>query len=455
MTFLLNNASANTALLSLQMTQKNLATTQSQLSTGLAVENASDNASYWSIAKTMSSDNGALGAVKSSLAVSASLISTNTSALSASISVVNKIKDELVAAQATGADLTSIGSSITAAQQNLRTIISANSTNGQNLLEGTAGKNEQDAALKAAQDYYGVGTMGSETAYCKTLKDAIDVANTNAGADLTGTATDNLTKAVKAMGTMGSASVSGAMDTYVTALGTYQALASPSAADKKILSDAYTTFKAAAQAVEDAGGATVAQYTALANAKQTASVLNASTPGQTAKTISTELDGSGSLANSGSLSIISGYTNAGGVSSVSLKTLNTTLIDHSSPGYANVGILTKGGTSSTGASVMTMSVSATTTGSDLAAMLSDVDAALKSMSSAATALGAATNVITTQQSFLATMQTNLDNGVASLVDADMNQVSTRLQALQTQQQLGVQSLSIANQSTQMILKLFQ
>jgi flagellin len=77
------------------------------------------------------------------------------------------------------------------------------------------------------------------------------------------------------------------------------------------------------------------------------------------------------------------------------------------------------------------------------------------MNTAATTLGAATNEISTQQTFLSSMQTNLTNGVASLVDADMNQVSTRLQALQTQQQLGVQSLSIANQSSQMILKLFQ
>jgi flagellin len=45
-------------------------------------------------------------------------------------------------------------------------------------------------------------------------------------------------------------------------------------------------------------------------------------------------------------------------------------------------------------------------------------------------------------------------GVGSLVDADMNQESTRLQALQVQQQLGIQSLSIANQSAQAILKLF-
>jgi flagellin len=88
-------------------------------------------------------------------------------------------------------------------------------------------------------------------------------------------------------------------------------------------------------------------------------------------------------------------------------------------------------------------------------MLADADKALSSMRTAATTLGAATNEITTQQTFLSSMQTNLTNGVASLVDADMNQVSTRLQALQTQQQLGVQSLSIANQSSQMILKLFQ
>jgi flagellin len=88
-------------------------------------------------------------------------------------------------------------------------------------------------------------------------------------------------------------------------------------------------------------------------------------------------------------------------------------------------------------------------------MLTDVQTALNSMNTAATTLGAATTQIDTQQNFLASMQTNLTNSVGSLVDADMNQVSTRLQALQTQQQLGVQSLSIANQSSQMILKLFQ
>ena len=52
------------------------------------------------------------------------------------------------------------------------------------------------------------------------------------------------------------------------------------------------------------------------------------------------------------------------------------------------------------------------------------------------------------------LTTNYALGISSLVDADMNVASTRLQALQTQQQLGIQSLSIANQNSQLILKLF-
>ncbi len=49
----------------------------------------------------------------------------------------------------------------------------------------------------------------------------------------------------------------------------------------------------------------------------------------------------------------------------------------------------------------------------------------------------------------------IDKGVGRLVDADMNEASTRLKALQTQEQLSVQALSIANTSADAILSLFQ
>jgi flagellin len=83
-----------------------------------------------------------------------------------------------------------------------------------------------------------------------------------------------------------------------------------------------------------------------------------------------------------------------------------------------------------------------------------VETALKAVRDYAVELGAAKNQITAQQTFLGVLSESLTNTVSTLVDADMNEASTRLQALQTQQQLGVQSLSIANQNSQMILKLF-
>ena len=61
--------------------------------------------------------------------------------------------------------------------------------------------------------------------------------------------------------------------------------------------------------------------------------------------------------------------------------------------------------------------------------------------------------MTAASTFNSELTTNL-NGVAGLVDADMNTASTQLQALQTQEQLGIQSLSIANQNASLILKLF-
>jgi len=84
-----------------------------------------------------------------------------------------------------------------------------------------------------------------------------------------------------------------------------------------------------------------------------------------------------------------------------------------------------------------------------------VDAAISNVTQAASAIGTARSRITSQSTFIASLQSSIDTGVGSMVNADLNTASTRLQALQVQQQLGVQSLAIANQSAQSILKLFQ
>ncbi|WP_334145585.1 flagellin N-terminal helical domain-containing protein [Hyphomicrobium sp.] len=91
----------------------------------------------------------------------------------------------------------------------------------------------------------------------------------------------------------------------------------------------------------------------------------------------------------------------------------------------------------------------------LVAMAEGVDAALKTMTDAATLLGAAKSRTSQQKDFVNKLMDSIDTGIGQLVDADMNEESTRLQALQVRQQLGVQALGIANQSAQMILRLFQ
>ncbi|TPN35494.1 flagellin [Mesorhizobium sp. B2-3-3] len=93
--------------------------------------------------------------------------------------------------------------------------------------------------------------------------------------------------------------------------------------------------------------------------------------------------------------------------------------------------------------------------SQISQMMTVVDAALKDMTTAATKLGAAKSSIDLQKTFTSSLMDSIDRGVGQLVDADMNKESTRLQALQVQQQLGVQALSIANGSSQSILSLFR
>lgn len=70
-------------------------------------------------------------------------------------------------------------------------------------------------------------------------------------------------------------------------------------------------------------------------------------------------------------------------------------------------------------------------------------------------LGSSGKRIADQANFVGKLADSLKVGIGSLVDADMEEASARLQALQTQQQLGIQALSIANQSPSAILSLFR
>jgi flagellin len=92
---------------------------------------------------------------------------------------------------------------------------------------------------------------------------------------------------------------------------------------------------------------------------------------------------------------------------------------------------------------------------DLEQMIGYVDEAIQSMTTSAATIGSAKQRVSLQKDFVSALSDAISRGVGSLVDADMTEESTRLQALQVQQQLGTQALSIANQGAQSILSLFR
>ena len=106
-------------------------------------------------------------------------------------------------------------------------------------------------------------------------------------------------------------------------------------------------------------------------------------------------------------------------------------------------------------SVMSVKLTSMSTTGQISAYLDQVESALGEMTIAGAALGAMITRIELQDDFAAKLSDAIESGVSRLVDADMEEESAKLSALQTQQQLAIQSLSIANSSSSNILTLFQ
>jgi len=297
MTSINTNNSAMAALQTLRNVNSNLSSTQAAVSSGLRVGKAADNAAYWSIATTMKSDNSALSAVSDALGMGAAKVDTAYTAVQSSIDVVSEIKAKLVAATEDGVDKGKINDEIKQLQQQLTSIASSASFNGENWVSttGAAGK-----------------TMSVVSSFIRT-----------------------------------------------------------------------------------AGGVSVST---------------------------------------------AGYT----------STADDYLFANGSDG-----ILDRDGTGTVTASLSTFSISSTNTKGDIDGLITDAENALKSMTSLGSKLGSLQKGIDLQTDFVSKLSDSIDSGVGRLVDANMEEESSKLSALQTQQQLAIQSLSIANSSSQNILSLFR
>jgi flagellin len=88
-------------------------------------------------------------------------------------------------------------------------------------------------------------------------------------------------------------------------------------------------------------------------------------------------------------------------------------------------------------------------------MVSTIQSAITNVNAALGQLGTGATALQNQLTFVQNLQDTLDIGVGNLVNANMGKESAQLTALQTKQQLGIQALSIANQSSQTLLSLFR
>jgi len=352
---LLTNASAMTALQTLNMTNKNLATTQSRIATGLRVNDASDGAAYWSIATTMRSDNEALSAVKDALGLGAATVDTAFTSMNNAIGQMNSIKKLVTAASEGTLDKGKLQSDISQVQDQLRTNAEAASFNGVNWVA----QDTSSADNNTVKDVVGGFTRDTSgnVAVQKIAVDTSDAILVDANTNLTSTTTGNI-----------------------------------GILTKDIMVGAGNLAALAQTAFADLGGTGAVDFSNLRNRSDTTVPPAAVT-----------------------------------------ATTNMSMLD--------IDISQLGETDNDKAI--------------LSAVGQIIDNTLAEMTDAATTLGSTKSRIDAQATFTQNLSDSIARGIGQLVDADMNAESTRLQALQTQQQLGIQALSIANSNSQNILSLFR
>jgi len=430
MSSLLTNTASMAALQTLRSINDQMSVTQNRISSGLRVDTASDNAAYWSIATTMRSDNAAMSTVSDALGLGAAQVDVAYTAMDSVKDTLDSIKQKITAASQPGIDKSKIQSEIKQLQNDLKTYAGSASFSGSNWLSVDKTGSEKIVAsfTRDADGGIALGTIDVDTS--KTaLFNADTATDAQAGILQKGgalTATGGLTDVAEAAGTSAGAA---ATATVFTGLGTGLTLDDDDLIKFDLVfngeSKTVTIDKATVNEALSATDGTVANATAMAVVVSLA-LENAG--------FEVNATGDVTVAASGTGVVI---THATDTTTSTLEVKNSTTSNNGNTFDATTFDITNA------------------TADDLNTYLQGIDAMFSKVTSAASDLGAIKTRISNQGDFVGKLMDAVDRGVGQLVDADMNAESTRLKALQTQQQLGIQALSIANSSSQNILSLFR
>ncbi|MFG1430638.1 flagellin [Xanthobacter sp. V2C-8] len=376
MTSIITNNSATVALQTLRSINNDLETTNNRVSTGKKINDASDSASYWTIATTLTSDNSALKGVTDAMALDSNAVTTASKGVSQVITDLNTIKTALASAMSANADRGALQKNISAALTNISTAATSS-------ISGSAGDNW-------------LSVNSDTTVNASYTNDKQLLASFSRSGDTVNVATTSIDT--------GEFRLFDARETSaVTTTGTSSTIQSR-------VSDIITNSSVA---------------------------LN-TTSNQKAVTVT--------LATGGSFSGVRGFMDT-----------------RYQIEYTEVGAT---GTSSTSAASMAGTEGVSLATLDISKLgdndrdliqgyLKLVDATIKAVTAGGATLGANASRLTSQQNFANSLIDLNKSSIGTLVDADMEEESTRLKALQTQQSLAIQSLSIANSSSSNVLQLFR
>jgi flagellin len=514
MTSILTNVSAMAAIQTLRSINTNMETTQARVSSGLRVGTASDNAAYWSIATTMRSDNMALEAVQDALGLGAAKVDTAYSAMESVVDVVEEIKKKMAAATEDGVDKSKIQEELKQLQDQLKSISQSASFSGENWLtqdlsNGPVTKSvvgsfirSSDGTVKVQKINY---ELDSTTVLFDTGKGAVKQGLLDTTAKIEGKrSTVEITTAVPVTETGDTLVKGGATITVNATTGAEEyktsggdiyirqfdasktQLRDENGKDKWVKVTATAGTSPNDKAAYDSNGAAytdyfvvtapvVTKYNVASTTDAALTKLAADNPNITvgkANGVATITTNPGAVvetyvklgaadawvkATIGPGTPADDEYNADGVKGF-LYGADYYFIDEDNS-KAPGDVETDFKVSISDLDITKLADLAQKTGFSEEEVLDHlfqfVSDTFEDITSASASLGSISMRIGMQEDFVSKLTDSIDKGVGRLVDADMNEESTRLKALQTQQQLAIQALSIANSTSENILSLFR
>ena len=494
MSSILTNTSSMVALQTLKSINANLAKTQDEISTGKTVASAKDNAAVWAISKVMEADVKGFKGISDSLSLGSSTVAVARQASETITDLLTDIKGKIVAAQQENVDRAKIQTDITALRDQITSVVNAAQFNGQNLIKGTDSMSvlssldrqangtvnvsnitvdRKDLSMDAGALGTGTNLSANATLSAATATNAGNTATLTLAADADVSADAFSLTVGGATLTFAAGSITGDQDAAATAIGAAVNALGLVGVTASVATNVVTfTSTRAFEGVD---------LTALKNGAATGVTLSAATVAERAETLTfsasaavSEGDGYQVTVGSTAYTYVAGKgesfedvarglkaaVDGGNVTDLSTKVDQNAsgqwvlkIDNDSATSVALARAGAAGGTASGG--LFGLSGIDVKTGAGAEAALGNIETLIQNSIDAAANFGSAGGRIETQKSFISKLTDALKTGIGSMVDANMEEASARLQALQTQQQLGIQSLSIANQAPQSILALFR